>query len=286
MAYGVTMVQRDYRTDTILLTGASAGIGRALAARLAARGANLVLVARRLDRLDALAAELRADFQVRVDTVGLDLSAPRAGARIREGLCDRDVRVTGVINNAGFGTDGPFGGEDAEVLQREIAVDIAAVVDITREFLDDLRAAERGLLVNITSEAAYQPIPGMAVYAAAKAFVLHFTEALWWELRNESIETLAFAPGLTATEFFDDLGTEQYPGRRQTPDHVADALLRELDRRASRPSARVNRTATVFSVLGNLMSRRVRLLVTARLANSTGLMKARSDSWSPHETRH
>lgn len=270
------MTRRDYSDHMILLTGASAGIGRALAEALAARGSGLVLVARRLDRLDELAQNLRRTHGVRVETVGLDLSLERAGARLRQELRTRGVALTGVINNAGFGTDGPFAAEDPQRLAQEIAVDVAAVVDITREFVGDVRASGRGILVNITSEAAYQPIPGMAVYSAAKAFVLSFTEALWWELRDDAVATVAFAPGLTATEFFDEIGTEQYPARAQTPEHVAASLLRVLDRRRPGPSARVNPAGSVLGALRAVMSRRAYVALTARVAGSAGLVRARS----------
>lgn len=269
------MTRRDYRSHTILLTGASSGIGHVLAGRLAARGASLLLVARRIDRLDALAAELRAAHGVRIETLGLDLSEPRPGRRIRDAAESLGMSITGVVNNAGFGTDGPFRAEDPDRLATEIAVDIAAVVDITREFVDDLRAAGNGLLVNITSEAAAQPIPGMAVYAAAKGFVRSFTEALWWELKDAGVATVAFAPGLTATEFFDEIGTDQYPARAQSPQRVADALLRVLDRRRPGPTARANRGTAVVDVIAGLVGRRGLVQLTARVAGSARLMSAR-----------
>ncbi|QCR19704.1 SDR family NAD(P)-dependent oxidoreductase [Agrococcus sp. SGAir0287] len=268
----------DYSRHTILVTGASAGIGASIAEALAARGADLALVARRMDRLDALGARLRQRHGVRVETVAADLASPRPGPAIRAELAARGIRVTGIVSNAGFGTDGRFDREDPDRLAAEIAVDAGAVVDLAHTFLPDVRAAAEGILVTITSEAAYQPIPGMAVYSAAKAFALTFTEALWGELRGTGVRVLAFAPGLTATEFFDELGTEQYGGRMQTPQQVADALLRELDRRDPGPSAMARPVNGMLGVLSAFVTRRARVLVTARIARSSALMAARANA--------
>ncbi|MBO0609100.1 SDR family NAD(P)-dependent oxidoreductase [Myceligenerans salitolerans] len=267
----------DFRSQTTLITGASSGIGAALARELAARGSGLVLVARRLDRLDALAAELRATHGVEVATAAADLSRSRPGPALRGELRRRGITVTSLVNNAGFGSDGAFQDEDPERLADEIAVNVASVVDLTSTFLGDLRAAGHGALVNVTSEAAYQPIPGMAVYAASKAFVLSFTEALWAELRGSGVRVLAFAPGLTATEFFDQIGTAQYPGRFQTPEQVAAAAVRALERRTPGPSARARRSGAAAGWLAGLMPRRTRLRLVARLAGSDRLMRARDD---------
>lgn len=105
----------------------------------------------------------------------------------------RGLTVTSLVNNAGFGTYGPFHAEDPKRLQEEIAVDVANVVDISRAFIERLRATGTGVLVNVASVAAYQPIPNMAVYAAAKAFVLSFTEALWQEARGTGLRVIALS---------------------------------------------------------------------------------------------
>ncbi|MFV2143247.1 MULTISPECIES: SDR family NAD(P)-dependent oxidoreductase [Isoptericola] len=268
------MSSLDFSSQTTLVTGASSGIGRALARTLAARGSDLVLVARRIDRLDALAAELRAAHGTRVETVPADLAVARPGAAVRAELQRRGVQVTSLVNNAGFGTDGRFDDEDPDRLADEIAVNIGAVVDLCHTFLPDLRAAGHGFLVNITSDAAYAPIPGMAVYAATKAFVLGFTEALWWELRDSSIRTLAFAPGLTATEFFDEIGTEQYGGSYQSPEQVADAALRVLERRSPGPSASARPGSSIMSSMVGLLPRAARVRAVARVAGSARLVRS------------
>ncbi|MGV9913641.1 SDR family NAD(P)-dependent oxidoreductase [Streptomyces tendae] len=174
----------DFSGQTTVVTGASSGIGAAFARELARRGSDVVLVARRLDRLTDLASELRARHGVRATAVQLDLSEPGAGRRLAADLAGRGIRVDGLVNNAGFGTNGAFHREDPDRLTDEINVDVANLVDLTRAFIEPLRDSGRGVLVNVASAAAYAPSPGMAVYAACKAFVLSFTEALWYESRG------------------------------------------------------------------------------------------------------
>ncbi len=145
----------DYRTQTVLVTGASSGIGAEFARGLAARGAGLVLVARRQDRLDALARELTDRHGVDVTVLALDLTTPGVGAVIDRELIARGVEVTGLINNAGFATHGPFHSEELDRLRTEIAVDITSVVDISRTFIERLRDRGDGFLINVASMAAY-----------------------------------------------------------------------------------------------------------------------------------
>ncbi|MFC8192128.1 SDR family NAD(P)-dependent oxidoreductase [Cellulomonas sp. NPDC057328] len=260
------MTRIDHRLQTTLVTGASAGIGAALARRLAARGSALVLVARREDRLHDLAAELRAAHGVAVETVAADLTQPRPGRALADELAARGVRVTSLVNNAGVGLDGPFAAEDPDRLHDLVALNMGAVVDLSRTFLPDLVAAGSGFLVNVTSIAAYQPSPGMAAYAASKAFVLSLTEALWWETRGTGVRTLAFAPNLTSTEFFDTIGADAYRGRFQTPDDVAAALVRALDRRDPGPSTTARRQDVALTRAARLLGRRATVRMMALVA--------------------
>jgi short-subunit dehydrogenase len=237
------MTTVDYRKQTVLVTGASAGIGREFSRQLAARGSDLVLVARRKERLEELAAQLRSAHGVTVHVLAADLGQPGIGARLAEEISRLGTRITSVVNNAGFATYGPFHEEDLDRLQQEIALDVTAVVDISRTFIEQLRADGNGFLVNVASMAAYQPNPTMAVYGATKAFVLNFTEALWVESRGTGLRVLALSPGATKTEFFDVVGTEDAAGgtRMQTADEVVATALRALDRRSTPPSVIVGR---------------------------------------------
>jgi uncharacterized protein len=250
------MTSLDFHGQTTLITGASSGIGAAFAQALASRGSDLVLVARRLDRLEALADQLHRAHAVRVTPLALDLAVPGAGRTLARLVDEHGLRITSLVNNAGFGTDGPFHEEDPDRLIDELNVDVANVVDITRAFIEPLREAGIGVLVNVASMAAYNPIPGMAVYAAAKAFVLNFTEALWHESRPTGLRVLALAPGLTRTEFFDVLGSAGYRGRYQTPDQVVQTALDTLDRGNRRPSITSGRINRLMTSSVRLLSRR------------------------------
>ena len=261
------MSRVDWAGGTTLVTGASAGIGAEFARQLAARGSDLVLVARRADRLTALAAELTASAGVRVDVVPLDLGRPAAGRALDAEVDRRGIVVTSVVNCADFGTHGPFRHEDADRLAEMIAVDVTALVDVSRAFVDRLRAAGTGALVNVASMAAYLSTPDMAVYAAAKAFVLSFTEALWAESRDSGLRVLALSPGATDTEFFDVVGNDAADGGRgrQSPAEVVDTAFRALDRRRPPPSVAVGRAnrASVASV--RLLTRRRAVLLMASI---------------------
>ncbi|MEH3157226.1 MAG: SDR family oxidoreductase [Gordonia paraffinivorans] len=245
-----------------LITGASAGIGVALARRLAERGSDLVLVARREDRLRALASELESTYGITCDVVALDLSGARPGAALRAQV-EGDVDL--VVNNAGIATQGAFIDADAADLERVIAVDVAALVDVCHAFLPDMAARGAGTIVNVSSTTAFQPVPTLAVYAAAKTFVLSFTQALWCEARTHGVRVMALAPGPTTTEFFDVIGENAaIVGSMQTADQVARTALSALDRR--RPPLYVisGRRNTLAAAGARLAPKRVLLPMLAR----------------------
>ncbi|CAN5377938.1 SDR family NAD(P)-dependent oxidoreductase [soil metagenome] len=216
-----------------VVTGASSGIGAAFAWALASRGSDLVLVARRTDRLRALATELEAAHGIRAEVVTADLSKPGAGRALRSAV---NGPVDTIINNAGFGTHGPLAEADADALEREVAVNVTALVDVTRAFLPELIDAGRGAIVNVASTASFQPVPLMAVYGASKAFVLSFSEAVWQEAKSHGVKVLALAPGGTSTEFFAIARNGAVAsGKRQRPEQVVAVALRALDRRSTPP---------------------------------------------------
>lgn len=252
-----TATPLDHSQQTVLVTGASAGIGAEFARQLARRGSDLVLVARRAERLETLAAQLAAEHHVTVTPIPMDLAQAGVGERLRGEVTTRGIEVTSVVNNAGFATLGPFHEEDLPSLLQEIAVDVSSVVEISHAFLPGLRAHGTGFLVNVASMAAYQANPTMAVYGACKAFVLNLTEALWYEARGTGLRVLAVSPGATQTEFFDVAGDGADGGSRRMPaDAVVATALAALDRRNPPPSVVVGRSNRVSTVVGRLVSRR------------------------------
>ena len=265
------MTAVDYHGQTTLITGASSGIGVEFAREFARRGSDVILVARRLDRLEKLAAELTTAHGIRATVIPLDLSLPAAGRTLAEEVDRRGLTVTSLVNNAGFGTFGPFHTEGPERLRDEINVNVASVVDISRAFIERLRAAGTGVLINVASMAAYQPIPNIAVYAATKAFVLSFTEALWQESLGTGLRVILLSPGATRTEFNDVLGTEQPTSGAsfETPQQVVQTALRALDRRTPPPSVVSGRLNRLMSNAARLLSRRRAVLLTASMTRTT-----------------
>lgn len=257
---------RNHRGTTALITGASAGIGAEFAAQLARVGADLVLVARREDRLRELADRLSRDHGVTATPIALDLSRPDAAAALRRELDERGLRVHTLIGNAGFGMKGDFAVADADRVDEMVRVNVGALVSITREFLPGMLSDGRGVLVNIASTAAYQPCPNMAAYGATKAFVLSFTEAIAYEARGSGLGVLALSPGATRTEFFDVVGTpDAAVGRFKAPAQVVTRALRELDRRRPRASVVVGRGNAVAAWAARVMPRRLTLGMTGRV---------------------
>ncbi len=212
-----------------LITGASGGIGRAFATELAARGHDLVLTARREDELRAT-AEMVGGHGVRTELIPADLSTPAGRAGLLGELRARELTVSMLVNNAGFGSIGRFAELDADRLADEVELDVQTVVQLSRALLPPMLAAGHGSIVNVASTAAFQPLPTMAVYAAAKAFVLSFSQALWDEVRGQGVRVIAVCPGPTDTDFFVRAGDDDVLTGRRTPQQVALTCLEALDK--------------------------------------------------------
>src|SRR5215211_9075760 len=260
------MSKIDYHRQTIIVTGASSGLGAEFACQLARRGASLVLVARRADRLQSLAAELTRAHSVAVTVVARDLGLPDAGRTLRAELESRGIYATGLVNNAGFGTHNAFTDEDPDRLQSMIALNVSALVDLSRAYIDPLSSADTGVLINVASLLGFQPTPYMSVYGATKAFVLSFTEGLWEESRGSRLRVLAVCPGAMDTEFFDAAGsqTADYGAKRLTPEAVVKTALATLDRRSAPPSVITN--GRPLALATKLLPRRQVVQITGRMA--------------------
>jgi len=217
--------------NTTLITGASSGIGAAFARKLAARGRNVFLVARSEDKLIALCNELGRLTSIRAQYLALDLRHPDAGAQLLEETQKRELEIEMLINNAGFGSMGDFVKLDPNHELEMLQLNIRALVDLTHRFLGPMRERKRGTIINVASTAAFQAVPYMATYAATKAFVLSFSEALWEENRSHGVHVMALCPGVTETNFFEAAGIDRPPMRTiQTAEEVVDTALRALPR--------------------------------------------------------
>ena len=192
------------------MTGASSGIGDAFARQLAADGVDLVLVARRVERLDALASTLRSAV-CRVEVLPADLTDPADLERVAARLADAEAPVDLLVNNAGFATFGPFQELPIEAELAEIDTNVRALVRLSHAAVGRMVPDGRGAILNVSSVAGNQPGPGDAVYAATKAFVTNFSEGLAEELRGTGVSVTALCPGLTTSEFHEVAGLNGAP---------------------------------------------------------------------------
>jgi short-subunit dehydrogenase len=220
--------------NATLITGASSGIGEAFARELSRRGRNVLLVARSEDKLIALCNELGRLHNVRAQYMALDLSLPESPALLFQEAEDRGLEIDLLINNAGFGAMGDFLTIDLDRQLNMIDLNVKALVELTYRFLPPMRERKQGAIINVASTAAFQPVPFMTTYAATKAFVLNFSEALWEENRSYGVTVMALCPGVTETNFFEAAHGKKPPARAaQTPEDVVETALRALAHRRS-----------------------------------------------------
>jgi short-subunit dehydrogenase len=258
----------DLTNTTALVTGASSGIGEEFAVQLAARDVNLVLVARRREKLDSVRASLLARHpSLRIEVITADLSQPGAGAELQRQVTERGLDIDILINNAGAGSHTPFLRQAPEVVAAQIQLNCGSLVDLTARFLPAMTRAGHGLVINVASTAAFQPVPTMAVYGATKAFVLSFTEALWWETRDSGVRVLALCPGATETEFFAAAGQQFATSGRTTPVQVVTAALNAADGTA--PTELPGALAKLSALGNRLMPRRLMPRMAQRAVRPT-----------------
>ena len=254
---------------TALVTGASAGIGRSFAQALAARAHDLVLVARDVTRLDALAAELTSAHGTRCEVLGADLVSDAGRAAVEARLRDRDAPIDLLVNNAGIGAFGPFVDIDIDAQVGEIELNVVALVRLTHAALESMGDRGQGAILQISSVAGYQPAPSSATYAATKAFVNSFSHSVHEEARRVGVHVMLVCPGYTHTEFHEraGIGPSGLPEFLwQSADEVVATALRDLDRgrSVSVPGA-INRVvAAGSSVTPAIVSRRIAGLVVRR----------------------
>jgi hypothetical protein len=188
-----------------LVTGASSGIGEAMVRRLAAANVPTVVVARRADRLEQLAGELAG-----IEVLAADLTTADGVGQVADRVQSTDSPIDLLVNNAGFGTSGNFAELDADRLDQEIALNVAALTRLSHAALAVMVPRRRGHLLNVSSVASFQPAPKLAVYAATKAYVTSLTESLHEEVRGTGVKVTALCPGLTRTEFQSVSNSDRY----------------------------------------------------------------------------
>lgn len=249
---------------TALVTGASSGLGVDFARQLAAMGLNLILVARREEKLTEVKAEIEEKFPVQVKLIPLDLTATQAVETLKQQIDDAGLQVDVLINNAGFGIHGQFVEIPWEKEKNMLELDMIVLTHLTKIFAQDMVKRGLGYILQVSSIGAYQPSPTYATYSAAKAYVLSFAEAINYELRGTGVSCTALSPGVTATEFLKVSGQAPTAYQRlmmmESPAVVQIGLKAMLKRRGS-----------VVPGLGNWMSalftRFISRTASAALAN-------------------
>jgi short-subunit dehydrogenase len=216
-----------------LITGASAGLGEQFAHYFARDGHDVILVARSADRLQALATKLEQEHKVTAHVVPADLGRPEAPQRILDAVKERGLEVDFLVNNAGFGSTGPFLEQDVAREAEMVEVNCTALLKLTHLFARSMRERGFGRILNVASTAGFQPGPFMATYFATKAFVVSFSEALAHELKGSGVTVTCYCPGATHTEFAGRAGNAntrlfQRPGVATAPDVAGDAYRKMM----------------------------------------------------------
>lgn len=227
----------SFQGKTTLITGASMGLGEEFARQLARAGSHLILVARSKDKLEKIAHECETEYGIQAHVFICDLAWPEAPRKLYEDLQREKLHVDLLINNAGFGYCGPFEQALTEKDQEMIQVNIGALVTLTHLFLPAMLEKGSGGILNVASTAAFQPLPKLSLYAATKACVLSFTEALWAEYQQRGIRVFCLCPGNTKSHFHETAGVPpKYIFLQAPADRVIARALR-LFSQTNRPSA-------------------------------------------------
>lgn len=253
-----------YHNKTILITGASSGIGASFAEAFAKQGAHLILVARSEHKLKQLADDLAQQHGIRTLVIPADLSQPGAADGVYQQTSAEGWQVDVLVNNAGFATHGYFDQLSLERQREEIMLNINAVVELTHRFIQGMVQRGSGAILNVSSTSALQPVPYMAIYGATKAFVLSFSQALWEENRKRGIDVLALCPGATDTPFFEVVGAaEASVGSRATPESVVRVALKALERKQS--VVIEGRMNNLLAILPRLLPRQLAARIVGRM---------------------
>lgn len=243
-----------------LITGASSGIGKEFAARFASLGMNLIIVARRKNRLDELAESLKQKYGSEIISIQLDLSEENFINKLNEEIGDREIGM--VVNNAGFGSRGEFINAEPEHEIKMVKTNCVAPVILTHHFISPMIKRRKGAVIFLGSITAFQPTPLMATYSATKAFNLFMGEALWWELKKYNIDVLALNPGGTDTEFQRIAKAGKGPLPR-TVEEVVNTALESLGKKPSVVDGSLNK---IMSFLVRFISRRAVVASAGKIA--------------------
>ena len=254
-----------------LITGASSGIGEAFAKHFAQEGWNVVLIARSLDKLNLLADSLKKANSVETMVMQADLSLPKAPHEIYEEIKAREIHVHALVNNAGFGAVGPFTQIDVSRQLEMIDVNVKALLALTHLFLPLMIERKSGFVINVSSTASFQPVPYLATYAATKAFVTIFSEALWSECHGTGVKIINLCPGRTKTNFGVVASQKESVNDirpTQTSEEVVNFAFRAMHGR--KPTLVTNSFDNALRFMERFVSRKWVALIARQLTRRTG----------------
>lgn len=264
------MTLKEKYGNWALVTGASSGIGEAFARQLASKNLNLILVARRLERLEKLSKVLIEKHNIEVVVAPVDLSKKKFMEELKAYVGKREVGI--VINNAGFGYNGEFVDADPDIFRKMIKVNCIAPTEIAHYFGSQMTKRKKGAIIFLGSLVGYSPTPFTSVYSATKAFNLFMGEALWYELKKNNVDVLALNPGGTATEFQKVAGTSAGPVARSV-DQVVNTAMKKLGKKPSVVDGFVNK---ILSVMSRFITRRLSLNLAGYMRKKLYTAKAPS----------
>lgn len=255
-----------FKNSTALITGASSGIGKAYAQKFASLGVHLILTARSEQKLNDLADELRK-YNVNVEVIVLDLAQPNSAQDLFDEIQARNLSVEILINNAGFGKWTKFLDQSVSTYQEMITLNISSVTSLCYLFLPHMLSNKKGIMINISSTGAFQPLPYIAVYGASKSYVLQFTEALAGEYASSGVKFLAVCPGNTETNFTQVANADTSGMKSSTVEDVVSATVKALDK---------NKATVVVGCSNYLTSQLPRILSRQKMINLVeGMLKTR-----------
>jgi short-subunit dehydrogenase len=224
------MKKLNFEKTTILITGASSGIGKEFAKQFASKGANLILTARTHSDLLNLAEDLTSQHKnIMIKTIPADLSEQDGSRKLWDKINDLELSIDYLINNAGFGKFCEFSGESFETYHKMLTLNINALVELTHLCLPTMKERNAGGIINVASTASFQPLPYQAVYGASKAFVLSFSEALTGELLDCNVRVMALCPGTTESRFMETANADTSRMDLASPSEVVSAALIAYD---------------------------------------------------------
>ncbi len=256
----------EFKHSTALITGASSGIGKAYAEKMAALGINLILVARSEEKLALIAENLRQTHDISVEVIAMDLAQQNAAENLFHEVQARNVSVEIVINNAGFGKWSKFSDQPVAIYNEMVTLNVQTLTAICWLFLPSMLQAKKGILINIASTAAFHALPYIAVYGATKSYVLHFTEALAGEYAHSGVKILAVCPGNTETNFTQVANADTQGMKSSSVDEVVTATLNALKNHKS--SVIVGCQNYFMAQLPRILSRQKMITLTESVLSS------------------